>query len=177
MSDDNTIYLTYDFDPKRQHEYQGVYYSHFHGSTLAIGAKMIPEYDKKGLITRVKADFRSEIMGGTINFAIDSVSSVAEFKSGYQLIEIRLNIFTKSDTDFEYTMIEFVDTPYNPKKHLLRISIDDTKIVNLEEGMINPCTVGVNDYRSCNIVGGGGNNGDNGDDDNDDNNGGDDDNP
>ena len=151
MSDLTTIFLNYDFNQERKDIYQGVYYSHFHGTTLAIGAKLIPEYDC-GLITRMKADFISMVMGGTINFAIDSVNSIATLdENKYQNIEIRLNMFTDRDMDFDKTVIEF-EKPYDPKKHVLRITIGNKQIVNLKKEMINICTTEIDDYRSCDIL-------------------------
>lgn len=152
MSDQTApIFLRYSFDKAFEDKYQGIYYAHFHGSTLAIGAKF--KAQRKGnKIDSLEGDFISQIPGGKINFALDSIDSKTTYDkdNNRHLLKIKINIFKKEDQDFDTTVISFKPA-FDMTKDTLRIQILDDDIENLEDGMINDDVVQIDDFRSCDI--------------------------
>lgn len=153
------IHLNYRFD---RQEHQGIFYGHILGSTVVIGAKLeiIEKEEKTGYIKKIKGDFRSKVMGGTINFAVDKVSRNIKFKeSKTHLIDIYLNMFDNKDAKLTSTTLIF-QTPFNPKKHQLDVILRPDNISNwkksLKNGMFNEdCPKPANWHQSCKVGFGG----------------------
>lgn len=157
----NTSYLNYSFDKRLKDDYQTVFVGHFFGTTFAIHANFQPTFDADGNVIELLGDFFSQHMGGHIYFALRDVgkeitTEISIPEETTHILDVKLNAFTKSDSDFDPVVLKFKQ-PYKINNDILRIQIKNDDIVNLTEGMIEGSHELINDDRSCNNILGGGN--------------------
>lgn len=150
---DQPIYLNYNF---KNPNYQSIFYGHIIGTTFTIGATFKPKANSKGEITEMEGDFISKNMGGLINLALRDVEDVILFDTNssdsntdVHLLEVKLNMNTNTDADFDPIKLKF-QKPFNRKKGILRVRIENEQIINLVPGMLTLPKKEIDDDRSCN---------------------------
>ncbi|MEL7002822.1 MAG: hypothetical protein AAFN93_08825 [Bacteroidota bacterium] len=153
------FYLNYQFDSDLSGtDFQTIYVAHIHGTTFAIGARFKILKEVKEGIKKLRAEFQSRVMGGTINFEIREVNPEIDFDEGSvgtHEMDIRLNFASTGDDIINPIELTF-EKPFNLENDELLIIIPDEKIMNLRPEMLNTKTRSIDDDRSCLVKLGGG---------------------